>query len=394
MSTTPPIDDAKPATSPRPAPTAADVSVVVPVYNSARFIRDTLLSIARQTQPPGEVLVVDDGSSDASVAVVSDFCREHPSFRLLQQANRGASAARNLGVEHARGSWVALCDADDLWREDRLERQLAFIREHQNRYDEPLIAVGASAYFINAGGEIISRFQKVSLQSVEEFKELRARHEVINLITSTLMFRRDACLRVGGYSTRDPVANDIEFTTRLADHGIMLNLPEPLAFHRLHGDSLSDAEGRFIHQRLNGLRIRENARRRAEGREEIDYPAFVAQLEEDPEGHARRLRELRGLYHFRLASSALGNRQLLRGGRRMLRALWVSPGPIAQRLWGHLAGGNALGRLAGLLAKRSQRAAPPPGDAPDDVPDDAPDDASGRPTAADASRKGSDPQRP
>lgn len=98
------------------------VSVVVPVYNGERYLRETLESIVRQTCRDIEVLVVDDGSTDRSAAVADSF---GPPVRVIRQENQGESVARNRGIDVARGTWIAYCDADDLWVPEKLEKQLA-----------------------------------------------------------------------------------------------------------------------------------------------------------------------------------------------------------------------------------------------------------------------------
>lgn len=97
------------------------VSVVVPVYNGARYLGETLASALAQTHPPAEVIVVDDGSEDDSAAVAHSFS---PQVTLIRQAHAGAGAARNQGAARATGEWLAFLDADDLWIVDKLARQL------------------------------------------------------------------------------------------------------------------------------------------------------------------------------------------------------------------------------------------------------------------------------
>jgi glycosyltransferase involved in cell wall biosynthesis/peptidoglycan/xylan/chitin deacetylase (PgdA/CDA1 family) len=103
-----------------------DVTVVCPTYNSAAFISASLHSVAMQTQKPAEVVVVDDGSSDATCEVVERFARTAPfRVRLLRQPHRGPGAARNAGVRAASTKWVAFLDSDDLWFSEKLERVAA-----------------------------------------------------------------------------------------------------------------------------------------------------------------------------------------------------------------------------------------------------------------------------
>lgn len=97
------------------------VSCVIPVYNGERFLSESLDSVLAQTHPPSEIIVVDDGSTDGTQAVVEQYSDK---VTCTRQANAGAAAARNRGIVMASGEFVALLDADDLWHEHKLARQL------------------------------------------------------------------------------------------------------------------------------------------------------------------------------------------------------------------------------------------------------------------------------
>lgn len=100
------------------------VSIVIPAYNAAKFIRDALDSALSQSYPFIEVIVVDDGSEDDTADIVEEIARQDERVRLLRQENRGVAAARNLGIKASKGHFVAPLDADDTWSLDKLERQL------------------------------------------------------------------------------------------------------------------------------------------------------------------------------------------------------------------------------------------------------------------------------
>jgi glycosyltransferase involved in cell wall biosynthesis len=104
-----------------PSHPANSVSVIIPVYNGAKFIAETLDCILRQTAPPAEVIVVNDGSTDNSLSVIREF---GDSVNLITTENKGGCAARNLGASRAQGNWLAFCDHDDLWLPSKLEKQL------------------------------------------------------------------------------------------------------------------------------------------------------------------------------------------------------------------------------------------------------------------------------
>lgn len=103
---------------------ARSVSVVIPTYNRLHTLDRCLRSVLDQSHPADEIIVVDDGSTDGS----ADWIRyQHPNVQLIQQANRGVSAARNAGIQAAKSDWIALLDSDDEWLLKKIEKQLAAI---------------------------------------------------------------------------------------------------------------------------------------------------------------------------------------------------------------------------------------------------------------------------
>jgi glycosyltransferase involved in cell wall biosynthesis len=113
--------------SERPIP---KVSVVMPAYNAALFIAETIASVQAQTMPDWELLVTDDGSTDQTAALVEELASADPRIRLFRQKNGRQGKARNLALKHATAPWIAFLDADDLWEEDKLECQLNVVNEH------------------------------------------------------------------------------------------------------------------------------------------------------------------------------------------------------------------------------------------------------------------------
>lgn len=109
------------------------VSVIVPVYNAEKFIREAMDSVRAQTYESWELLLVEDGSSDGSVDVITDYITEklETRIRLIRQpANQGAACARNRGVREAAGRYIAYLDADDLWAPEKLEHEIRFMEEN------------------------------------------------------------------------------------------------------------------------------------------------------------------------------------------------------------------------------------------------------------------------
>src|SRR6266851_4746743 len=105
------------------------VSVIIPAYNDAATIERTISSVLNQTYSNLEVLVVDDGSTDETAVLVQRMADVDPRIRLLQKANGGLVSARNHGIAHSGGEFIAPIDADDLWHPEKIEKQVAVMRD-------------------------------------------------------------------------------------------------------------------------------------------------------------------------------------------------------------------------------------------------------------------------
>jgi glycosyltransferase involved in cell wall biosynthesis len=135
------------------------VSVIIPVYNAEQYITATVQSVLAQTYSNIELLIVNDGSSDRSIEICQEF--QDNRIRILQQQNRGPSAARNLGIRHATGEFIAFLDADDLWLPEKLEKHI----DHLNQSPEVGISFSRSA-FIDSNNHPIHYYQMPKLTGI------------------------------------------------------------------------------------------------------------------------------------------------------------------------------------------------------------------------------------
>ena len=126
------------------------VSIITPCYNGDRYIADTIESVMRQTYPHWELLIVDDGSSDDTASIAADYAGRDERIKLIQQANAGTAAARNAGMKLARGRYIALLDADDIWAPEFLSKQMDFLRRK-----DAVCVCGAYRRIDEAGREIL-----------------------------------------------------------------------------------------------------------------------------------------------------------------------------------------------------------------------------------------------
>lgn len=156
------------------------ISIIVPVYNVANYIEETIASVLAQTWEAWELLLVEDGSGDDSLAVMERCARERQDHRIRiirQPSNMGAAKARNRGLEEARGRYIAYLDADDLWAPEKLERELRFLREKE-------------AAFVFTGYEFADERGRGTGKVVHVPKTLNYRQALSNttIFTTTVMF--------------------------------------------------------------------------------------------------------------------------------------------------------------------------------------------------------------
>ncbi|MBW4526116.1 MAG: glycosyltransferase family 2 protein [Phormidium tanganyikae FI6-MK23] len=125
-----------------------NITIVVPVYNVEAYIGEAIQSILAQTYPHFEVILVNDGSQDRSIEICSQF--DDPRIKILHQENQGPAAARNLGIRHAQGEYVAFLDGDDLWTEDKLAKHV----EHLDLNPEVGVSFCPSRFIDDKGDSI------------------------------------------------------------------------------------------------------------------------------------------------------------------------------------------------------------------------------------------------
>jgi glycosyltransferase involved in cell wall biosynthesis len=107
------------------------VSIITPLYNSERFIKETIMSVLTQTYTNWEMIIVDDSSTDNSVDIVKNLIAGDPRIKLIRLSkNSGADVARNTAIEAAQGKYVAFLDSDDLWHPEKLEKQIRFMEDN------------------------------------------------------------------------------------------------------------------------------------------------------------------------------------------------------------------------------------------------------------------------
>lgn len=193
------------------------VSVIIPVHNGASYLRAALESVFAQTYRPFEVLVVDDGSVDDSGVIAQSFNE----VRYIHQANQGVAAARNNGIEVARGEFFAFLDQDDLWTPEKLKLQIDYLLSHPDLG----YTLTQQQFFLDPGATLPPWFRKELLSTVHT-----------GWVLGTLIVRRTAFEEVGKFATGYSAASDGDWFFRAKAAGIsMAVVPELLLLKRIHG---------------------------------------------------------------------------------------------------------------------------------------------------------------
>jgi glycosyltransferase involved in cell wall biosynthesis len=208
----------------------ARVSVVITAYNSESFVADAIQSVLNQSRAVDEIVVVDDGSNDATRRVVAEFADQ--GIKFIQQQNMGAGAARNKGIRETSGEFIAFLDADDMWFEDKTRLQVQYL------WDHPTAAlVSGFAHWWNLASDKVRMRGKVP----RDMNSLRREMLVHNVLgnPSMVMLRRSALEEVGLFSERIRWGQDWELWQRLVQRFDAGMIPEPVTIYRWHQDNLS-----------------------------------------------------------------------------------------------------------------------------------------------------------
>lgn len=204
---------------------SADVTVVIPVYNCARYLGESVESVRRQTCPPGRIILVDDGSTDATPAVAEAMCRDGglPPIDYVRQDNAGPAAAMNRGAALVESAILAFQSADDIWVPQKLEWQLQALAE------------GADLVFGHMQNFISPELDAETAARLRCPPQPMAGHNAATLLLPLETFRK-----VGPLDERFRIGEFFEWYGRAQDLGLeSAMLPEVVVMRRLHGNNHS-----------------------------------------------------------------------------------------------------------------------------------------------------------
>jgi glycosyltransferase involved in cell wall biosynthesis len=212
------------------------ISVCMPVYNTERYIAEAVESILAQTYRDFEFIIVDDGSSDRSLAILKRYAAQDARIRLSSRPNAGYVVRLNEMLGEARGELIARMDSDDIAMPERFARQLDFLNAHPE-----VVVVGCRTLAIDNDGDPLAEF--CTIQDHEELDRMHLEGRHGGLISHPgAMIRSDAIRTVGGYRAQYWPSEDMDLWLRLAEIGRLANLPDMLLKYRQHLESTSFAK--------------------------------------------------------------------------------------------------------------------------------------------------------
>jgi glycosyltransferase involved in cell wall biosynthesis len=210
-------------------------SVIVPVYNAVTTVQASIESVIAQSDGDFEVILIDDGSTDGSLAIMLAMANSDPRIKAMSQTNQGVAATRNFGVSMSRGVMLAFLDADDIWHPEKLARHRAFHAAHP-RID----ASYARIAFVGPNDREGAKPQTLStvLPEAATVEQFLAENPVCT--TSNLVVTREAFVATGPFRAGMSFAEDQEWLARAAAKGATIcGIDEVLVDYRLSQDGLS-----------------------------------------------------------------------------------------------------------------------------------------------------------
>ena len=247
------------------SPMTPTVSVLMPVHNAEPYLRRAVESILDQTFADFEFLIIDDGSTDGSRATLERYAAQDSRIRLVSRPNTGYTVALNELLDLARGEFVARMDGDDVALPHRFARQVAFLREQSE-----VVCVGSAVDFIDAAGRLL-RSGHPGMDHEEILRRALSGDCALN--HPSVLMRRPAVERVGGYRPEFEPAEDLDLWLRLGEIGRLVNLPEVLMHYRQHERSFSEQYQQRQLERSAAV-VADARRRRGLPPREIMVPAW------------------------------------------------------------------------------------------------------------------------
>jgi glycosyltransferase involved in cell wall biosynthesis len=229
------------------------VSVIVPTYNFAEYIAETIEAILAQTFGDLELVIIDDCSHDGTQTIITDYAsRDSRIIPIFKERNEGPASARNTGMKNSRGEFIAFCDADDVWEKNKLELQLDVFATYED-YD----VVYSDAFIINSKGEKTGkRFSEKYPTGKKLTGNLFDELCLTNMINTQTVIMKKKCVHSAGYFPEEVRGlEDWVYWVKVAEKHKFFYINQPLARYRVHEKSINRNIKTFTENRIKAIHI-------------------------------------------------------------------------------------------------------------------------------------------
>lgn len=254
-----------------------NISAIIPAYNSAEFIADAVHSILKQTTPVSEIIIVDDGSTDATREIVASLPGP---ITYISQQNQGPSAARNAGIHAANGDWIAFLDADDQWTPDKIEKQVNLLKaiphlaliagdmaeiDHEDRVITPSVL---------AKHNMLEKFQLLSGQAIPNaLAELVTKNFIP---TGTVLVNKTALIEAGLFNQGIRFGEDLELWAKIAAKYPISCIPEIFMLRRQHSNNATQMTAALLDDSVKVMQSIRKAASQELKAQQIDPDRLIA----------------------------------------------------------------------------------------------------------------------
>jgi glycosyltransferase involved in cell wall biosynthesis len=297
-----------------------DITIIVPIYNGATYLAETLQSILSQTFSDFELLAIDDGSTDNSVDIVRTL--KDSRIRLIQKNNTGLCHTLNLGIAEARAPYIARSDQDDVSFPNRLERQFKVMEDHPD-------VLGVFSYVTKLGSKHTwSNTDKVVMApgALKKYQPI----EDGCLEPSTIFIQTAALRFIGGFRQSYYPVDDWDMECRLTQIGSVLIMCEPLVAYRFQTNSNTY---RFYTEMCNKTRwTKDSYKRRLQSIPELTFDQFMLAQPKDVWSRFNRFRKDSSRLHMRTAGNRYLDGQYLAAVGHLFAGVIINPADMARRI--------------------------------------------------------------
>lgn len=237
------------------------ISVVMAVYNGGKYLQLAINSILHQSFTDFEFIIINDGSTDITLDVLTEFAQTDKRIHVVSRENKGLVASLNEAIALAKAPLIARMDADDIAHPKRLEKQFEFMQKHSG-----VVCVGSYYEVIDEEGLGLT-VAKAPTDNEHIQDALMRGHTVI--CHPTAMYRKNLVNAVGGYEQKFYLVEDLDLWLKLGEQGGLANIPEPLLSYRTNSDSVSTQNGEIQLAKAEAVINEASKRRHVDNRFEL-----------------------------------------------------------------------------------------------------------------------------